>query len=130
MVIELTEHLGVDDYPALRAAVEVLGDQVSLAVDDAGSGFSGLRHVVELRPHVVKLDMGIIRGIDGDPARQSLVAGMVHYARLTASHLVAEGVETVAEADALRAMGVELAQGYLFARPVGIEQIPAVDRAA
>ncbi len=130
VVIELTEHLGVDDYPALRAAVEVLGDQVSLAVDDAGSGFSGLRHVVELRPHIVKLDLAIIRGIDGDPARQSLVAGMVHYARLTASHLVAEGVETVAEADALRAMGVELAQGYLFARPVGIEQIPAVDRAA
>jgi len=123
VVIELTEHLAVDDYAALRAAVEDLGTGVRLAVDDAGAGFAGFRHVVELRPHVVKLDIGIVRGIDHDPARQSLVAGMVHFARLTGSDLVAEGVETEREAAALRVLGVRLAQGHLFARPAAIEQL-------
>jgi EAL domain-containing protein (putative c-di-GMP-specific phosphodiesterase class I) len=123
VVIELTEHVAVDDYASLRSAMESLGPGVSLAVDDAGAGFSGLRHVVELRPRVVKLDLGIVRGVDGDPARQSLVAGMVHYTRTTNSHLVAEGVETQAEADALARLGVELAQGYLFARPARLEDL-------
>ena len=123
VVIELTEHVAVDDYATLRAAVEALGPGVCLAVDDAGAGFSGLRHVVELRPHVVKLDLTIVRGIDADPSRQSLVAGMVHYARTTASHLVAEGVETAAEAEVLTGLGVELAQGYLFARPALLSEL-------
>ena len=123
VVIELTEHVAVDDYAALRAAVEDLGANARLAVDDAGAGFAGFRHVVELRPHIVKLDISIVRGIGHDPARQSLVAGMVHFARLTGSDLVAEGVETEDEAAALRALGVRLAQGYLFARPASIDQL-------
>jgi len=130
IVVEITEYEAVDDYRALRVAVESLGPAVWLAVDDTGSGFAGLRHLVELRPHVVKLDGGIVRGIDGDPARQSLVAGMVHYARLTESHLIAECVETIEERQVLAALGVELAQGYLFARPVPIGQIVADNRAA
>jgi EAL domain-containing protein (putative c-di-GMP-specific phosphodiesterase class I) len=129
-VIELTEYLAVDDYQALRQAAGTLGPAVSLAVDDTGSGFAGLRHLVELRPHVVKLDGGIVRGIDGDPARQSLVAGMVHYSRLTQGHLVAECVETIEERQVLAALGVELAQGYLFARPAPIGQIVVEGRAA
>ena len=130
VVIELTEYLAVDDYQALRQAAGSLGPAVSLAVDDTGSGFAGLRHLVELRPHVVKLDGGIVRGIDGDPARQSLVAGMVHYSRLTQGHLVAECVETIEERQVLAALGVELAQGYLFARPAPIGQIVVESRAA
>ncbi len=117
VVIELTEHVTVDDYAGLRAAIEALGPGVRLAVDDGGAGFAGLRHVVELRPHIVKLDAAIVRGIDGDPVRQSLVAGMLHYARTTGTFVVAEGVETEMEAQTLAGLGVELAQGYLFARP-------------
>jgi PAS domain S-box-containing protein len=130
IVIEITEHLAVDDYGAVREAGESLGPGVWLAVDDAGSGFAGLRHLVELRPHVVKLDGGIVRGIDADPARQSLVAGMVHYSRLTQGHLVAECVETIEERQVLAALGVELAQGYLFARPAPIGQIVVERHAA
>ncbi|HYN47723.1 MAG TPA: PAS domain S-box protein [Candidatus Nanopelagicales bacterium] len=130
VVIELTEHVAVEDYGALRTSVDALGAGVWLAVDDGGAGFAGLRHVVELRPHVVKLDGGIVRGLDGDTARQSLVAGMVHYARLTGSHLVAEGVETTEEHVTLVALGVELAQGYLFARPAPIAELVADRRAA
>lgn len=130
VVVEITEYLAVEDYGMLRAAVEALGPGVHLAVDDMGAGFAGLRHLVELRPHVVKLDGGIVRGIDGDPARQSLVAGMVHYVRLTGAHLVAEGVETIEEQRILAALGVDLAQGYLFARPAPIEQVITDGRAA
>jgi EAL domain-containing protein (putative c-di-GMP-specific phosphodiesterase class I) len=78
----------------------------------------------------VKLDLGLVRGVDGDEARQSLVAGMVHYAQLTGSHLVAEGVETELERSALADLGVELAQGFLFARPASIEQLLVDGRAA
>jgi PAS domain S-box-containing protein len=121
IVIELTERVEVDDYPALRAALEALGDGVTLAVDDTGAGFAGLRQLVELRPHVVKLDAAVVRGVEADPVRQSLVAGLVHYASQTGTHLVAEGVETAGEADLLAALGVELGQGHLFARPAPLE---------
>jgi len=130
VVIEITEHLAVEDYRSLSLASESLGPAVWLAVDDTGSGYAGLRHLVELRPHVVKLDGGMVRGIDSDPARQSLVAGMVHYARLTDSHLIAECVETREEERVLAALGVELAQGYLFARPAPIGQIVVESQAA
>jgi predicted signal transduction protein with EAL and GGDEF domain len=108
--------------------VDGLGPGAWLAVDDAGAGFAGLRHVVELRPCVVKLDGGIVRGDDEDPARRSPVAGMVHDVRTTGSHLVAEGVETEAEAAALSGLGVEPAQGYLFGSPLEVAALPGVRR--
>ena len=117
LMLELTEHVAVHDYEALRAAFADLGPNVRLAVDDAGAGFASLRHVLELRPDVVKLDRGLIGGIDTDPVRQSLVAGMYHFAVGTRFELLAEGVETEAELAALRSLGVGLAQGYLFGRP-------------
>jgi EAL domain-containing protein (putative c-di-GMP-specific phosphodiesterase class I) len=130
VVVELTEHEAVADYAALLSAMTTLGPGISLAVDDAGAGFSGLRHVVELRPEVVKLDQAIVRAVDQDPVRQSLVAGMVHYARTTGTRLVAEGVETEAEAAALARLGVEIGQGYLFGHPASLEEILAGCRAA
>jgi PAS domain S-box-containing protein len=130
VVVELTEREAVTDYAAIRSAMSVLGPGVSLAVDDTGAGFSGLRHVVELRPQVVKLDEAIVRAIDGDPVRQSLVAGMVHYARTTGTRLVAEGVETEAEAATLANLGVDIGQGYLFAFPAPLEEVLADGRAA
>jgi len=116
-VLELTEHVEVTDYEALRAAIARLGPDVRLAVDDAGAGFSSFRHILELAPDYVKLDRGIIHGIGGDPARQALVAGMVHFAGKTGATLIAEGVETEAEARELRALGVSLGQGYHLGRP-------------
>lgn len=78
----------------------------------------------------MKLDEAIVRAIDGDPVRQSLVAGMVHYARTTGTRLVAEEVETEAEAAALAKLGVDIGQGYLFAHPAPLEEILAEGRAA
>ena len=117
IILEVTEHAAVDNYVALREAVATLGDGIQIAVDDAGAGFASLRHVIELRPDYIKLDVGLIRGVDQDDARQALVAGMVHFASETDCALVAEGIETEDELDALRKLGVTLGQGFLLGLP-------------
>ena len=117
IVLEVTEHTVIDDYAAFRAALAALGPTVRLAVDDAGAGFASLRHILELQPALVKLDRSVIGGIDADPARQALVAGMVHFAQDTGCQLIAEGVETEAELRALQEHGIRLVQGYLLGLP-------------
>jgi EAL domain-containing protein (putative c-di-GMP-specific phosphodiesterase class I)/DNA-binding response OmpR family regulator len=117
VVIELTEHIPIEDYEALRAALRELGEHVQLAVDDAGAGYASLRHILELRPSFAKLDISLVRGIDADDLRQALAAGLSHYALRTGCRLIAEGVETQAEADTLLRLGIEFAQGYLYGRP-------------
>ena len=120
VVLEVTEHAAVGDYLEFRAAIDSLECPVRLAVDDAGAGFASLRHILELRPAFVKLDVSLIRGLDADPAKRALVAGMRYFARSTQRRLIAEGVETEAEAATLRALDIRLAQGYLFGRPAPI----------
>ncbi|MGD0863441.1 MAG: EAL domain-containing protein, partial [Candidatus Limnocylindrales bacterium] len=117
IVLEVTEHAPVNDYAALRASIDRLHPAVRVAVDDTGSGVANFGHLVELRPAFVKLDVGLVRGIDTDRARQALMVGLLHFARESASQTIAEGVETAAELDALRKLGVPLAQGYLLGRP-------------
>jgi PAS domain S-box-containing protein len=117
LVVEITERTAIEDYVEVQGAMAALGENVRLAVDDAGAGFASLRHILELRPQFVKLDMGLVRGIDRDPARQALVAGMVYYAGETGCALIAEGIETDAERRVLRRLGVTFGQGYLLARP-------------
>jgi EAL domain-containing protein (putative c-di-GMP-specific phosphodiesterase class I) len=87
------------------------------AVYDAGAGYASLRHIIELRPRYVKLDRGLVTGINADPIRQALVAGMLHFASSIGVEIIAEGVETEAERLTLQELGVALGQGYLFARP-------------
>jgi EAL domain-containing protein (putative c-di-GMP-specific phosphodiesterase class I)/DNA-binding response OmpR family regulator len=117
LVVELTEYLEVADYVEMRRAIQGLGPSIRIAVDDAGAGFASLRHILELGPDLVKLDMALIRSLDSDPARRALVAGMGYFAASTGCRLVAEGIETDAELEALRALGVHLGQGYLLGRP-------------
>jgi hypothetical protein len=90
VVIEVTEHTAIQDYAALREALHACGP-VKVSVDDAGAGFSSLRHILELEPDVVKLDIGLIQGIDRDLARQALAAGLRHYAQRTGTLLIADG---------------------------------------
>ena len=120
LVIELTEHAPIDDYATLREMLRALPTRVSIAVDDAGAGYASLRHIYELRPHYVKLDMGLVRNINTDPLRQALVAGLVHFADDTSSRLIAEGIETEAEASVMRRLHVTISQGFLFGRPVEV----------
>lgn len=117
IILEITEHAPIDDYVGLRAAITSLGPSVRCAVDDAGAGFASFRHILELQPDFVKLDTALVRAIERDPARQALVAGMVYFGVQTGCHLIAEGIETTAERDTLRDLGVNLGQGYLLGTP-------------
>lgn len=116
LVLEITEHEVVADYDALRDALEALGVPVRVAIDDAGAGYASLRHVLELRPHIIKLDRSLVAGIDSDPVRQGLVAGLRHFAESSTAQVIAEGVETRLERDTLVRLGIELGQGYLFGK--------------
>ena len=117
IVLELTEHEPVADYAALRATLNRVHPDIRIAVDDAGSGYASLRHILQLHPAYVKLDADWIRQIDVDTARQALIAGLVHFAGQTKTELIAEGIEHVPEARTLDRLGVRLAQGYLFGYP-------------
>ena len=120
VVLELTEHDPVEDYTHLSSALDELRPATLLSVDDAGSGFASLRHVLTLGPDFVKLDQSWVTGIHDDPARQALVAGLCHFSSCTGSLLIAEGIETPTERGMLEQLDVDLGQGYLFGHPVPV----------
>lgn len=116
--VELTEHTEVLDYAKLVEVTDRLrAAGLHISVDDAGSGYASLRHILQLHPGTIKLDIAIIRGIDVDPARQALTRSLVAFAADVGASLIAEGIEFQAEHDMLRKVGVEWGQGYLMARP-------------
>jgi PAS domain S-box-containing protein len=117
IIMEITEHDTVADYRVLRDAIGMLGSAVRTAVDDAGAGIANFAHIVELRPDFVKLDIGLVRGVNADLGRQAMVVAMRHFARTAGCRLIAEGVETEAEAKSLTALGVDFGQGYFYGRP-------------
>ncbi|HZQ86091.1 MAG TPA: EAL domain-containing protein [Acidimicrobiales bacterium] len=117
VVLELTEHDVIEDYEGIHASLAALSPQVQLSVDDAGAGFSTLRHVLMLEPEYVKLDRAWVSDIHADPTRQALVAGLSHFARTTGCELVAEGIESEHERATLQDLDVSLGQGYLLGPP-------------
>jgi PAS domain S-box-containing protein len=120
VVLEVTEHTAITDYPAFRAAMAALGPSVEFAVDDAGTGFASLRHIVELHPTFVKLDRSLMAGLESDEARQAMIVGLCHFAHVTGCRLIVEGIETKSELTVLRALTIELGQGYLLGRPLPV----------
>ena len=118
VVLELTEHARIDDYDRLLEMLAPLRRHgVRIAVDDAGAGYAGLRHIMSLRPDILKLDIDLTRRIDTDPVRRALASAMVWFSREIDGVVIAEGVETTAELDTVRSLGVPWAQGYYVARP-------------
>ena len=117
-IVEVTEHAKVADYDALHNALAPLkAAGLRVAIDDAGAGYSGLQHIIQLAPDIIKLDMSLTRGIDRDPALRALVTAMMYYARETGAIVVAEGIEMASEMQALRRLGVHRGQGYLLGKP-------------
>lgn len=118
IVLELTEHLAVHDYPRLRNHLSRLRlGGTRLAIDDSGAGYSGLAHIYQLGPEIIKLDRQLILGIEHDPARRALASALATFATETNALLIAEGVETKAALSTIRRLGVHYAQGYLLGRP-------------
>ncbi len=124
VVIELTEHVAVHDYDRVRSAVASLrGRGAKLAVDDMGAGFASFRHIVKLAPDIIKLDRELVSGIDADPVRRSVATAMVNFASDVGSDIVAEGIETRGELEAVRALGIRYGQGMLLGAPGPAESL-------
>ena len=121
VVLEITEHVEIEDYPRLMAALDRVRPMAMLAVDDAGAGYAGLRHILELRPQYVKLDISLVRNIDTDPARQAMVTGMASFAQGVGCSLIAEGIETPEELATLRMLHIPFGQGYYLAKPASVQ---------
>jgi EAL domain-containing protein (putative c-di-GMP-specific phosphodiesterase class I) len=118
VLLELSEHDQVEDYPAMKAALAPFrAAGLRLAIDDVGAGFSSLRHIVVTAPDVIKIDRSIVAGLDTDPVLETLVRSLVEFGHGCAVRVVAEGVETAAEAAVLRTIGVDYGQGWHFGRP-------------
>jgi EAL domain-containing protein (putative c-di-GMP-specific phosphodiesterase class I) len=124
LVIELTEHTPVLDYKALGRALGPIRDYgARLAIDDAGAGFASLRHILELAPQFIKLDVSIIQRIEHDRAALALAIALTSFAGAIGATIIAEGIETQSQLVAVRALGVPFGQGYHLARPGPIEQL-------
>jgi EAL domain-containing protein (putative c-di-GMP-specific phosphodiesterase class I) len=125
LMFEIVESEEVRDRAHLRAIIEHYRARAfKVAIDDFGAGYSGLNLLADLPVDIVKLDMELIRDVHERPAARAIVALMAQLTATLGSEIVAEGVETVDEYLALRACGVRLMQGYLFARPA-FEALPA-----
>lgn len=118
IVVELTEHQRVLSSTTLSARLAALrAHGVRIAVDDAGSGYAGLEHILHLRPEVLKLDRVLVQGVAQHAGRRAMCEAMVQFTRDTGTSLVAEGVEEAEDLAVLRDIGVQFAQGYLLGRP-------------
>ncbi len=118
IVIELTESEATSSYSLLRqAAQEFRGPGLQIAIDDLGEGFSSLRLWSELRPEYVKIDKYFVQGIDSDAVKRQFVRSIAEMAQQSKSEVIAEGIETEAELDAVQRLGIRYGQGYLLARP-------------
>ena len=118
LVIEITEHARIPDYRQAAEVIDALRAKgVRLAVDDAGAGWASFRHILSLRPDIIKMDRSLTRGVDVDPARRALAMALAIFAGEVGATVVAEGVETDGEVRALRLAGIHRGQGFALARP-------------
>jgi EAL domain-containing protein (putative c-di-GMP-specific phosphodiesterase class I) len=125
LVLELTEHDHVADYAALDRALRPLRAMgVCIAIDDAGAGYSSMSHILNIAPDHIKLDLSLTRHIDIDRKRRALAAALIEFGKQTDCKIVAEGVESASELDALRALGVQMAQGFFICEPVVAASLP------
>jgi EAL domain-containing protein (putative c-di-GMP-specific phosphodiesterase class I) len=123
VVLEITEHEQIDDYDKLmETLVPLRARGLRIAIDDAGAGYSSFRHILLIKPDVIKLDISITRAIDQDSSRRALATALISFAGEIDATLVAEGVETAGELETLQDLGATLGQGYFFARPGPLAQ--------
>lgn len=118
LMFEVTEGERVDDPVHLKSIFEEYERQgFTTSIDDFGAGYSGLNLLAMFQPNVLKIDMALLRNIDRDAVKAAIVEGIVLVAKRLNIVVVAEGIETREECGALLDLGIELMQGYLFARP-------------
>jgi EAL domain-containing protein (putative c-di-GMP-specific phosphodiesterase class I) len=122
IVLEIKEGAVVEGFLEFQAAIDALrADGVRIALDDAGTGFVSLRHVMGVRPDFIKIDNDITRDIDTEVTNQAVALALHAFAQRSGSTTIAEGIETEAELAMLKSFGVPLGQGYHFGRPQSAE---------
>lgn len=127
LMFEITESEQVADAEHLTNIFEHYAKQGFItAIDDFGAGHAGLNLLAKFQPRIIKIDMELVRHIDQDPIKQIIVGGLLQMCQKLGIRPLAEGLETQAEVDYFRTQGVELMQGFFFARP-GFEVLPDVD---
>jgi EAL domain-containing protein (putative c-di-GMP-specific phosphodiesterase class I) len=125
IIVEATEGEVIGDHAKFAKIVnEYRRAGIRLAIDDFGAGYSGLNLLAEFQPDIVKVDMGLVRGIESHGPRQAIVRAIIQVCVDLGIDVVAEGVETVEEFSWFNNQGVNLFQGYLFAKP-SFEAMPA-----
>ncbi|MGD9774653.1 MAG: EAL domain-containing protein [Diaphorobacter sp.] len=126
LIFEITENERLVDKEHLKNIIrEYRRRGFKTAIDDFGAGYAGLNLLAEFQPDIIKLDMDLVRHIDSDPVRQAIVQGILGVCKALNIEVIAEGVETLAEYQLLRALGIYYFQGYMFARPA-FEALPTV----
>jgi EAL domain-containing protein (putative c-di-GMP-specific phosphodiesterase class I) len=116
--LEITEGVPLSHFELCQSILsEVRGRGIYLVVDDLGAGYSNLKYIADLHPKIVKLDRGLIAGLVRDSRLFKLVSGIVVLCEQLDAMVVAEGIETVDELEAVQATGARFGQGYLLARP-------------
>jgi EAL domain-containing protein (putative c-di-GMP-specific phosphodiesterase class I) len=123
LILEITEHDYVENYDNLERSLSALRRQgVKIAIDDAGSGYASMRHILNVHPDFIKLDVSLTRGIDADKMKRALARALIGFGLETECKIVAEGVETEGEMRTLKDLGVHAAQGYLLSRPIPFDE--------
>ncbi|MCB2188895.1 MAG: GGDEF domain-containing protein [Deltaproteobacteria bacterium] len=118
VVFEITERHSIRDFTLFDRTLEHYRAQGYLvAIDDVGTGYSGLSRLARVRPDYIKVDMSLVQGIDYNPVQRALLETLVTFANKIGSAIVAEGIETPTELSSLMAMGVHFGQGFHLARP-------------
>ncbi|MBJ7538711.1 sensor domain-containing phosphodiesterase [Marinomonas transparens] len=118
VLIEITEHQPIADYQAFQKALSPLRREgVKLAIDDVGTGYSNLTHILELEPDIIKLDLSLTKEIHMDRKRCALASALCTFAKEIQCEIIAEGIESAKELHTLKELGVNKGQGYFIGRP-------------
>jgi EAL domain-containing protein (putative c-di-GMP-specific phosphodiesterase class I)/CheY-like chemotaxis protein len=118
VVLEITERASLDDIPDVQARIAKLRQLgFRIAIDDVGAGYAGLTAIAQLEPEVMKIDMSLVRDVDVSATKQKLIGAMAGLCAEMSVMVIAEGIETKTERDAIRRLGCDVMQGYLFGRP-------------
>lgn len=119
IIFEITEKTAIKDYSSLQSALKYCYSQgYRIAIDDAGSGYSGMKNILEISPQFLKIDIDLIRGIDKANFKQAIVNSFVNLATSTNIKLIAEGIETKEELETLINLGVYAGQGFFLQEPI------------
>ncbi|MBU4215901.1 MAG: EAL domain-containing protein, partial [Actinobacteria bacterium] len=126
--LEITESVPMTHYQLCMSVLREVCSrgQFHLVVDDLGAGFSNLKRIADLEPRMVKIDRGLVEGVDRSTRQQTLVRRVVKLCHDLDAYVVAEGIETAAQLAALKALGCPTGQGFLLARPMPADQVTAL----